>query len=197
MLPCLQSPEFAAAAAMRPRPDGMAGSCWVENTAQTHDGHCVSYAFCGSAAVARSLWAPEAAATLAGGGHRLAELLLGFFGTAAQLANGAEASPSYLAACASAGGLRPLSSCRCFDFGRAQHFAIEDPLEPHRDLGGMVTSATLATLQGEIARARDLLVAALPTHGETSGSATAKAPDTRRRERTSTLDTLFEQRERQ
>ena len=189
MLPCLQSPEYAAAAATLARVDGMAGTCWVENTTLTHDGHCVSYAFCGSAAAARTMWRPGAAATLAGGGKRLAELLRGFFDTAAQLANGAAAAPSYLAACASAGGFRPLPSCRCFDSGRAQHFAIEDPLEPHRDLGGMVTPATLATMQGEIARARDLLGAALPNVRQSRPRARPS-----RREIDAWLDTLLEQR---
>ena len=94
---------------------------------------------------------------------RLPLLLTNFFDTALQLLSDRSPAGLALAACVSAGGLQPLSSCPCFDPRAAQHFAIEDPLEPTRDLGGMVTASTLAILRTELCRARDLLREAVAT----------------------------------
>lgn len=130
----------------------------VANTARTPDGRAVSYSFCGNAAAARKFWkaAPFPA-------PRLPLLLTNFFDTALQLLSDRSPAGLALAACVSAGGLQPLSSCPCFDPRAAQHFAIEDPLEPTRDLGGMVTASTLAILRTELCRARDLLREAVAT----------------------------------
>lgn len=130
----------------------------VANTARTPDGRAVSYSFCGNAAAARKFW--KAAPLPA---PRLPLLLTNFFDTALQLLSDRSPAGLALAACVSAGGLQPLSSCPCFDPRAAQHFAIEDPLEPTRDLGGMVTASTLAILRTELCRARDLLREAVAT----------------------------------